>query len=540
MNSEDKRKLSLKRSINSLDDKKLVNSIKEIINHDIDLVYSRKLLEKFIPLDEVLEKEIKKIDDEENEEIFSIVEKDLLKRKQVVVTRQFSYSDDNGVVAEDNSFLILINRSYALIEKLIENHSYKKAKTIISLLKEITIAYEYDLEDDEILKDETNIDDFEDYDFYTFIECFNEFPYNFSIRALANKELIIALHSKNPAKGVAKLINEYAHETNFDFADIDNILKLAEKDFIEFLFAIFLEIKNSEETYSTYFSSIKDLAIDISPLLEKIYHEIGKCNEVVSALEERGNDIIIKYGQLFFTNDRENYYAKKLADLIFNSALNLKKEDIALHYLKASYSMEQTILKLVYIVALSDEIDCEEIYKLSKGKKKKHYIYPFLGIINEDILKNLVNEQSLGWSYTPLNAILTLLKYLVAKNSKPFFEENLRITFINDIYGETSMSEEYFDIYLKKMNKVVFNQEKTISAIEKMSIKRIESIVFNTYRGSYFKAASLLVDLEILNSDLHMIKTDLVALLNDCRGHPAFIKEYKAAKETVQNRLLDN
>lgn len=285
MNYEEKRKLLLKKCINSLDDKKLSKAIKEIADDDIDLLYSRYVLDKFIFLDETLEQEIQKLDDEESEKIFLQIRNELLKRKHVILTRQFSYSDDNGVVDEDNSFLLLINKTYELIKKLNENHSYEKAKNIISLLKKINIAYEYDLKVDEILIDETNKDELDNYDFYPFLECFYEIPYDFTVHDLADEELFIALHEKNSEKEVAKLVKEYAHQTYFNFAYIDKYLNLNKEEFVDFLFALFKEIKNKKDTYSTYFESINKVEINLSPLLDKIHHEIGKCNEVINALE---------------------------------------------------------------------------------------------------------------------------------------------------------------------------------------------------------------------------------------------------------------
>ncbi len=73
-----------------------------------------------------------------------------------------------------------------------------------------------------------------------------------------------------------------------------------------------------------------------------------------------------------------------------------------------------------------------------------------------------------------------------------------------------------------------------------MSVSRIESIVFNSYRGSYKKAAYLLLDLEILKRDIGITKTDLAQLLASYRTHPAFIREYYAAKEKMKDKAFKN
>ena len=67
-----------------------------------------------------------------------------------------------------------------------------------------------------------------------------------------------------------------------------------------------------------------------------------------------------------------------------------------------------------------------------------------------------------------------------------------------------------------------------MASIEKVMVNRIESIVFNNYRELYRKAAILLKELEIFDSQYHAVKTNLKMLLDSLRGHPAFVREYNS------------
>lgn len=540
MNYENKRKLLLKNCLNQIDEKKLSTAVKEIANANISLLYSREFLDKFTAIDKTLEEKIKEIDEEESTAICSKIEKELSKRKWVAVVRMFSYHDDNGTVRADNTFIDIINKAYDLVKKLIEIHKYEKAKRIITLIKSINITYVYDLNADEIIINNTNKYDFRNYDFNSFLDCFREIGYGFSLSQLANCDLLATLSSNKSKEETARLIKEYADVTSFDFSFVQKAMHSNKTKTLNFLYDVFEEIKEDTETYKCYFESLNQLKLDISPLLDRIYPLIGKNNEVSLALEERNRNTILKYGELFFDENKRNYRAEGFANLIFKAALDLKDKNTALKYIKKSFSINASKRKLVYIVALSDKVNFEEIANLDKEVQKKHQIYPIIGDFDDDVLDKLTNEKPLGWSYSALNTILMLMKYLVGKNSKGFFKEYLELFLTSESYSEFAVKKEYFEIYLNKINEIKIDEEKIVTVIEKMSVSRIESIVFNNYRSSYKKAAYLLLDLEILKKDIGIIKADLAQLLASCRTHPAFIREYYAAKEEIKGKVSKN
>lgn len=106
--------------------------------------------------------------------------------------------------------------------------------------------------------------------------------------------------------------------------------------------------------------------------------------------------------------------------------------------------MSPDIYLLIYIIVLNKNRYHKRKSDLYIKEIKRAYVSIVLGEIDDSTLEEFEQEKSLGWRLTMNNELLTLLKYMVASNSKSEFKDQLIDLFVKDEIISQDVVKKYF------------------------------------------------------------------------------------------------
>lgn len=336
----------------------------------------------------------------------------------------------------------------------------------------------------------------------------------------------------------AKNIYEYFKNENFKTISIENSFKLGTEVLIDIdkfwnNWIIFLlakpgdiEYRLLKETfeYNDYYN-YKEYVNKISENHPKIYIDIfnfliknNKLNEII----EIGNKALSKLDKnLIIRNDIALYLAKyddenkeKYIIEAFKSNTNVPN---LLRIINNGYfkKYENEIKKCICVTNENSIFKIAELNKNIITKRDYNYLNFFIGNF-EEVFENCSKiKTTLGWSgsYIQYGVYLWLLYFNKNTDSKVY--NNILYQTFNELgFKENTLflDNEYKLIFEKwKSQFEIFDKEKHIEWLKKIIDKRVDDIVSNSHRKSYFKAAILIVALgEILESNNIQNKTDFI------------------------------
>lgn len=528
MDNEALRKEALSKYLNSTSNDLLIDFIKEIATNHIDAIYSREILEVIMNIDASFKDEINRIDEEEILPDYIYYKKALTRYKYIDAYEYYDYEEDDDLPICCNSKTVnVLNNCYLFILKLMKLHRYKEANDLVIRMKTIDVAiygegYE---EDDEDYDEEEIEEDEEELVKGNFINKLDILNFSFKEKDIQAIELKLAYVSKDSALAIAKPLLEYGYyDTDLSFLIHD--FKLNTKQINNLLVQIEKELIHLDKTkLINLFIPLGKLKIDLSTFFSSSYELIHKNKDIYYAFLGAASETILKYAPLFLDEQDDSYY--ELARIIFESALKEDDEKLILKYALILYFMKPDIYLLIYIFTLNKNSNEKRKLALYSDKIKPTYVSIIIGEIKESTMEEFEKELPLGWKLTPNDELLTLLQYLVASKSKNAFKQRLLDKFVNERIDDHSVLNKYFLRYLDIIDKVQVDKNRVVKTIEILSLKRIEGIVFNKYRYSYYKAARLLKDLMMLQSDNLDLSTDYYQYMNRFAHYTAFIKEFK-------------
>lgn len=575
MENNIKLKELLKQYLTDIPDNKLGTIFKHIAQDNLDIIFSRSLLDYLSTIDDDLKDKIRELDLEFLRKDIDNIELDLLKHRFSLLNLEYSYDDDEDINDNDPLRRLFI-KSYALIQKCLESHLVKEAYKIVRLMKNIKVHYIYDVEvydecvdvskikfgnkredyfnsiydddDDEeyFIEDDDDDDDEEneiydeelyEEDFYDIEEYFYKLNLDFSYADLEYIELLYKVKSSSFIKGISSYIKEKDDEGDkdysLDFKKLYSEFNQGIDEYISLLNEVLLILVKNIDDFSSFFKGIRKLEGNILPIIETA-KKYPCCYKYARFLfDEKCYDLIITHMPYFVEHTGElNRYDLEEVNLIIKAASKLHRNDLILKYAPISYRLESNIEPLIYLKAIAPEEILINVNSIHPGKGylivKPYEASLILGHITKYALSAFEKENALGWSNSYRNAVLAILELIIYEKDD-VFNDYLKRKLVNNINTfMTYVDEEYIKLYVSKIKKTNFDKTILINTIEKVMVKRIQEIVFNNCRHSYFKAALLLKELEEINDTYHLIKTDLVDLLASLKGHPAFIREYKS------------
>lgn len=559
----------LKQYLLNTPNEKLGSIFKEISKNDLDIIFSRPLLDYLSKNDENFKERIKEVDLSFLQDDISKIKKELIRHRYSRLCLDYSY-DDNDSINGDDPLNYLFVKSYSLVLKCLQSHLVEEAYKIVRLMKNIRVAYIYDvLEYDECV-DESEIifgDKREDYlnninhsddeiydyddeeenesysetlyieDFHDIEDYFYYLNVNFQLKDLDYVELLYIVKSSSFVEGVSNYIkkkdDEGVERYSLDFKRLLSELSYDVDTYISLLNDVMLVLVKTIGNFSPFFRGIEGLEGDITPIIETA-KKYPCCYKYARDLfNEKSHDLIIAHLPYFVEQKGElDRYDLEDVNLIIKAASKLHRYDLIIKYAPISYRLEPYIAPLIYLKALAPEETLINVNAINPRKAysvlKQYEASLVLGHISEYALSSFENEKALGWSNNYSNALLTILELMIYKKDDDFHNYLVRKlnVFINDFRGH--VDEEYINLYIDKIKKIETKKNLLVNTIEKVIVNRIKEIVFNNCRHSYYKAAILLKELEVINDTYHLIKIDLAALLNALRSHPAFTREYKS------------
>ena len=442
---------------------------------------------------------------EEIEEQFDLInDGELQFHSETYETGNYNYWDDDYETSyydSENISSIILN-AYNLASILITKNDYQNARKILDL---IVFTNYFVLEDDSC-----DILEYEISDIISFGLV------NVDINKICLTLLFITiLISDNQFE---EIYNYYKLSAFSDIKLEDSFSLGLEKDLKIFLqnWIQFLSQKNDDISfkllinaleYSNYDNYKKVLEMNkvTHPklcilILKKIY-ELKKYQEVI----EIGESII---------NDMDDSIRRDIALLIAESYKKIDSNFDVSQCLYMAFESSHDISDLIriinndYLEKYKEEIDIlkEDPYKNLDSNAIVLFSY-FLGEFEDYLNYFKDNQEYLGWTYSNMNTYVELALFLLCDCNETEIKNNLssRICFdigINDDYNLYNADERGID-YFQILN--VWKKHFTISDkikqdyvnwLEETVAKRVDAIVSNRHRGSYYKAAFLVCILD--------------------------------------------
>ena len=252
-------------------------------------------------------------------------------------------------------------------------------------------------------------------------------------------------------------------------------------------------------------------------ILKKIY-EFKNYKEVI----EIGESII---------NDVDDSIKRDIALLIAESYKKFDLDFDISQYLYIAFEASHNVSDLIriinndYLVKYKEEID---IIKENPPKNLNNNVIIlfsyFLGEFDNFLNFFKDNKEYLGWTYSNMNTYVELALFLLCDWNETEIKKKLASSICFDIgigddynlYNADERGIEYFKIlnvwkkHFTISNKIKYDY---ISWLEETVAKRVDAIVSNQYRGSYYKAAFLVCILDECLENLNIKnKGEIIAL----------------------------
>ena len=486
--------------------------ILDIFNKNIDIISEKEIKEKI----EEYDKKFKQIDDfelyfhatgyEDYGEYYNSWGGDWV----------WEYTDDDDIG-------ILIKEATLFAVDLINKKQYKYAKELIDKI----LYTNYQVLDDD------GGDDFE--------ISLHELEENHLVDINVNILCLYAIYTTyqcTSESNRAKYIYEYFKSDNFKNMSIEDSFKLGTEilldidkfwnNWIVFLLTKSGDIEyrllkeafeyNNYNNYEKYIDKILEnhpkIYIDIFNFLIKVH----KINEII----EIGNKILPKLDKdLIIRNDISLYLAKydnknkeKYIIEAFKSQTDIPNlfRIINNGYLK---KYEKEINEYICITNENRNFKITELERNTVTKENYNYLKFFTGNFEDFFKECLKVKNSLGWSGSFIQyAIYLWLLYFNKNIDSKVYNNILTQTFNKLGFKDNTLflDEDYSIVFEKwKVQFKIYDKNKYIDWLKDIIDKRVDAIVSNSHRKSYFKAAILVVALnEVLESNDIQNKDDFI------------------------------
>lgn len=486
--------------------------ILDIFNKNIDIISEKEIKEKI----EEYDKKFKQIDDfelyfhatgyEDYGEYYNSWGGDWV----------WEYTDDDDIG-------ILIKEATLFAVDLINKKQYKYAKELIDKI----LYTNYQVLDDD------GGDDFE--------ISLHELEENQLIYVNVKLLCLYAIYTTyqcTSESNRAKYIYEYFKSDNFKNISIEDSFKLGTEILLDIdkfwnNWIVFLLTKSGDIEYRLLkeafeYNNYNNYEKYIDKILEnhpKIYIDIfnflikgHKINEII----EIGNKILPKLDKdLIIRNDISLYLAKydnknkeKYIIEAFKSQTDIPNlfRIINNGYLK---KYEKEINEYICITNENRNFKITELERNTVTKENYNYLKFFTGNFEDFFKECLKVKNSLGWSGSFIQyAIYLWLLYFNKNIDSKVYNNILTQTFNKLGFKDNTLflDEDYSIVFEKwKVQFKIYDKNKYIDWLKDIIDKRVDAIVSNSHRKSYFKAAILVVALnEVLESNDIQNKDDFI------------------------------
>ena len=486
--------------------------ILDIFNKNIDIIIEKEIKEKI----EEYDKKFKQIDDfelyfhatgyEDYGEYYNPWGGDWV----------WEYTDDDDIG-------ILIKEATLFAVDLINKKQYKYAKELID--KILYTNYQF-LDDDGGDNFEISLHELEE----------NQLIYvNVKLLCLY---AIYTTYQCTSESNRAKYIYEYFKSDNFKNISIEDSFKLGTEILLDIdkfwnNWIVFLLTKSGDIEYRLLkeafeYNNYNNYEKYIDKILEnhpKIYIDIfnflikgHKINEII----EIGNKVLPKLDKdLIIRNDISLYLAKydnknkeKYIIEAFKSQTDIPNlfRIINNGYLK---KYEKEINEYICITNENRNFKITELERNTVTKENYNYLKFFTGNFEDFFKECLKVKNSLGWSGSFIQyAIYLWLLYFNKNIDSKVYNNILTQTFNKLGFKDNTLflDEDYSIVFEKwKVQFKIYDKNKYIDWLKDIIDKRVDAIVSNSHRKSYFKAAILVVALnEVLESNDIQNKDDFI------------------------------
>ena len=486
--------------------------ILDIFNKNIDIISEKEIKEKI----EEYDKKFKQIDDfelyfhatgyEDYGEYYNPWGGDWV----------WEYTDDDDIG-------ILIKEATLFAVDLINKKQYKYAKELIDKI----LYTNYQVLDDD------GGDDFE--------ISLHELEENHLVDINVNILCLYAIYTTyqcTSESNRAKYIYEYFKSDNFKNISIEDSFKLGTEILLDVdkfwnNWIVFLLTKSGDIEYRLLkeafeYNNYNNYEKYIDKILEnhpKIYIDIfnflikgHKINEII----EIGNKVLPKLDKdLIIRNDISLYLAKydnknkeKYIIEAFKSQTDIPNlfRIINNGYLK---KYEKEINEYICITNENRNFKITELERNTITKENYNYLKFFTGNFEDFFKECLKVKNSLGWSGSFIQyAIYLWLLYFNKNIDSKVYNNILTQTFNKLGFKDNTLflDEDYSIVFEKwKVQFKIYDKNKYIDWLKDIIDKRVDAIVSNSHRKSYFKAAILVVALnEVLESNGIQNKDDFI------------------------------
>lgn len=484
----------------------------DIFNKNIDIISEKEIKEKI----EEYDKKFKQIDDfelyfhatgyEDYGEYYNSWGGDWV----------WEYTDDDDIG-------ILIKEATLFAVDLINKKQYKYAKELIDKI----LYTNYQVLDDD------GGDDFE--------ISLHELEENHLVDINVNILCLYAIYTTyqcTSESNRAKYIYEYFKSDNFKNISIEDSFKLGTEILLDIdkfwnNWIVFLLTKSGDIEYRLLkeafeYNNYNNYEKYIDKILEnhpKIYIDIfnflikgHKINEII----EIGNKVLPKLDKdLIIRNDISLYLAKydnknkeKYIIEAFKSQTDIPNlfRIINNGYLK---KYEKEINEYICITNENRNFKITELERNTITKENYNYLKFFTGNFDDFFKECLKVKNSLGWSGSFIQyAIYLWLLYFNKNIDSKVYNNILTQTFNKLGFKDNTLflDEDYSIVFEKwKVQFKIYDKNKYIDWLKDIIDKRVDAIVSNGHRKSYFKAAILVVALnEVLESNDIQNKDDFI------------------------------
>ena len=486
--------------------------ILDIFNKNIDIISEKEIKEKI----EEYDKKFKQIDDfelyfhatgyEDYGEYYNSWGGDWV----------WEYTDDDDIG-------ILIKEATLFAVDLINKKQYKYAKELIDKI----LYTNYQVLDDD------GGDDFE--------ISLHELEENHLVDINVNILCLYAIYTTyqcTSESNRAKYIYEYFKSDNFKNISIEDSFKLGTEILLDIdkfwnNWIVFLLTKSGDIEYRLLkeafeYNNYNNYEKYIDKILEnhpKIYIDIfnflikgHKINEII----EIGNKVLPKLDKdLIIRNDISLYLAKydnKNKEKYIIEAFKSQTDIPNLFRIINNGYLKKYEKEINEYICITNENRNFKITKLERNtitKENYNYLKFFTGNFEDFFKECLKVKNSLGWSGSFIQyAIYLWLLYFNKNIDSKVYNNILTQTFNKLGFKDNTLflDEDYSIVFEKwKVQFKIYDKNKYIDWLKDIIDKRVDAIVSNSHRKSYFKAAILVVALnEVLESNDIQNKDDFI------------------------------
>lgn len=429
---------------------------------------------------------------------------------------------------DDDNLGKLIDEAILFVLDLINKKQYKYAKELID--KILYTNYQF-LDDD-------GGDNFE----ISLYELEKNHLININVNILCLYALYATYQYSNESNR-AKNIYEYFRNENFKNISIEDSFKLGtevllniDKFWYKWIILLLEKPGNIEYRllkeafeYNDY-NNYKEYVDKISENHPKIYIDIfnfliknNKLNEMVEignkALANLDKDLIIRNDIALYLAKYDDKNKEKCIIECFKSDTNIPN---LLRMINNGYfnKYENEIKKSICITNENATFRISELKRNVITKKDYNYLNFFIGNFEEVFKECSKIKTTLGWSGSYIQYCVYLWLLYFNKNTDSIVYNNILFQTFDELgFKENTLflDNEYKLVFEKwKRQFEIPNREKYIEWLKNIIDKRVDDIVSNNHRKSYFKAAILVVALsEVLESNKIQNKNEFINLYHN-------------------------